>query len=183
MKWILETKRKKHILTLSLKSFEDSKELWGFTNKCVDSQYITLLDYDHWSKEDVEANLLFLEKKYNIVFHYLFSTGKGYHAISLNKVPFLELRYIMEDSFADPSFVKVPFITTLRSSTLRLSEKDGKLPQLIKQWPFKRCGYEMSQAHFLMLKKAYPGLLKPKGDFDGTGIKDVIFTHYWSKPQ
>jgi len=186
MKFIIETKKKKHIFVLfHHSSYEDSKELKGFTNKCPDSQYVIFLDYDGgWTKEEVEANKIFLEKKYLINFHYLFKTNKGFHLISLDKVAFNRLRDILEDSLADPSFVKVPFMTSLHSSTLRLSEKAGNIPELIKQYldeVYFRC--YMSGGHYELLKVAYPEIQKPKGDFDDTTLEDVQVVTYWSKPR
>ena len=184
MKFIIETKKKKHILYLfHHSSYEDSKELRGFTNKCPDSMYITALDYDGgWTKEEVDANRQFLEDKWQIRFRYMFETNKGFHLISLDKIPFNYLREILQDSLCDPAFAKVPFITSLHSSTLRLSEKGGKIPKLIKQYPFGFSEYEQSNGHYELLKAAYPEILKSKGEFDDSILEQIQVVTYWSKP-
>ena len=145
--------------------------------------YITLLDYDGgWSQEEVEANKMYLEEKHDILFRYLFRTNKGYHLISLDKIPFNKLREVLYDSLADPSFCKVPFLTSLHSSTLRISEKSGNIPQLIKQWPFIANRRIMSHGHYELLKVAYPGMIKPIGQWDDTILEDVQVVTYWSRP-
>lgn len=185
MKWIMESKKKKHILTISYSEYEDSKEIKGFTNKCKDLNYIICLDYDFCSKEEVIEHKLYLERKYpGIVFHGLWETNKGFHLISLCKVSYNLLRDVLYDSHADPAFVQVPFITTLKSSTIRLSEKGGTFPKLVKMWPFQGgSNYPLSFAHYDMLRKAYPTFIKPIGKYDDTmSYEDVQYVEYYTKP-
>lgn len=179
MKLQIETKTKLHTFHIGYFAIENSKELFGYTNKCSDSTYITLLDYDGWDAKTVLSNKKFLQEKYGIFFDFMFKTNKGFHLVSLDKVPFNYLREILQDSLCDPAFAVVPFETMLKSSTLRLSEKDGKIPELVMQFKRNSDNFDLSNAHFQMLKLAYPINKIDCGTFDESTKVEVV--KYWSK--
>lgn len=179
MKIQFETKKRLHTLHFGFFSIENSKELLGYTNKCQDMQYITLLDYDDWDFKSLIQNKIFLQDKYGIFFDFVFKTNKGFHLVSLDKVPFNYLREILYDSLCDPAFAVVPFETMLKSNTLRISEKNNSKPELVMQ--FKRYfsdDFVLSNAHFEFISKAYP-VERPKGNFDDSEKIEVV--KYWSK--
>jgi len=179
MKLIIEAQKGFWTFHIGFFFIENSKEAQGYTNRCKDGQYVTFLDYDREFLKDVVANKDFLEKKFGIFFDFLIQTKKGFHLISLDKISYNILREILQDSHCDPLFARVPFETALRSSTLRISKKDGNIPKLLMQFKRKEdSGFELSEAHFLFLRKAFK-ISRPLGQFDDFKALEVV--NYWTK--
>lgn len=181
MKFRIETKKGLHVFHIGHSFIEQSQQLEGYTNQCSDGRFITLLDFDDgWFLNKVIENKNFLENKHGIFFDVLLQTNKGFHLISFDKINFNMLREILQDSLCDPHFCVVPFDTYLHSSTLRIGKKNGKYPIFVQQFNrITESGFDLSNAHFQFLKKAYPQLKEPKGWIDDSDEIEVVT--YWSK--
>ena len=134
---------------------KESEQMQGYTNKCKGNNYIIMIDYDDDDHERVIDDVRFVQQQHELSDFYIFKTTKGYHAVCLDKVTWLELKYILEDSNCDSAFKFFPYTIGKKMHTLRLSKKRGKdvlFCGVVKSYFNER---DKSNAHFLMLKNLF----------------------------
>jgi len=66
----------------------NTKVCLGFNSVCEDERHILLLDYDvpKVRLKEIEENLLFIIKRFDISTFYIIDSNTGYNAISLSKL-------------------------------------------------------------------------------------------------
>jgi len=134
---------------------KESEEMQGYTNKCRGNNYIIMIDYDTEDFEQVIDDVKFVQQKHELSDFYIFRTTKGYHAVCLDKVTWLELKYILEDSNCDSAFKFFPYTIGKKMHTLRLSKKRGKDVLFCGVTKSHFNERDKSNAHFLMLRKLF----------------------------
>ena len=79
-----------------------------------------------------------------------------YHFVCLDKVTYSLLHEILGSTSVDPYHLKVPHRWGKKILTLRLSEKNGKKPTLIKEIPSPYNGNNVkSRIHAILLNSIY----------------------------
>jgi hypothetical protein len=124
----------------------------------MDGKYVLYLDYDKLNLDDVELELAFLQKQYNIGDILLFESSKGnYHAISFDKFSAKEFIEILENSSVDFAFKNFPRFYGFRNWVLRFAPK-GTIPKPIylKTLKYARNNRMKSLGHYNLIRTLYP---------------------------
>jgi len=160
-------------------------------------KHIIMLDYDIKTPEErgttmqlseYDINQIIIEdiskiqKHYNLSGAYLFKTGKGYHVYFLDIVPFLTAFNAIYESQADYWFKIYPFRKHLeRCWTLRVSEKNGKLPLFVDKLHSNNDTYEKSKGHAMFLKSRGAFISADELDSMRPTEKGLLFCKYYQK--
>ena len=106
-----------------------TKPIQGYTNRCKDGKFITVIDYDtkkvNWIIDEIEH----IQKEYKLGDFYFFETNKGYHTVCFDKVTLKEYINILNRTSVDPDYVKIPLKYGERLWTLRHSKKSEMKPR------------------------------------------------------
>jgi hypothetical protein len=147
----------------------------GWTSRVITEKEgimeIVFLDYDNILYSLVKAELLFLQKKYNLSPFYVFKSFEtedkqknpygNYMAISIAKKPFGKVYEILSKTHADSSYKVVPASYPYKTWVLRLGKKfKKKAPEFKEIIGDLKKEYEMScsQAHLKILEQLYPNI-------------------------
>jgi len=140
----------------------------GWTNRCEDFKFIIFLDFDNIQFWQVQVQLEYLIRIFNLSPFYVFETESlndengneygSYNCVCLTKKKFHEVLDIQDETNCDQSHKHVPKIYRFKSHVLR------NLPKGKKGRPKFKCvvgdeklvhTQEVSSAHLDFLKKAY----------------------------
>jgi len=131
---------------------------FGFSAKCKDSRYVLFADYDDLEQGEVEKDIIWLQKFFNLGDFYLFQLDRpnSFHAICLDKFSLRRAYSILKESCCDTAFVNSPKFFKGRSWVLRFEGKgERKPPKFLKILEGKNNEREKSTAHRVFLEKWY----------------------------
>jgi len=132
------------------------KDIVGYTSRTQDGKHIIMMDYDFDKLEWIEDEIKALQEDFKLGNAYIFKSNKGYHVVIPDKVAYGELITILKNSSVDPNHYYVPKMYGTQLITLRVSEKDGKKPQFIKEIKSKyNNNRKKSKAHIIFLNKIF----------------------------
>ena len=155
---------------------QNTKVCLCFNSMCDDERHILLLDYDvpKSKLKEIEDNLFFIQKKYDISTFYILDSNTGYNVISLSKLTKEHnFRVRSECKYTDALHNKIGY--KRRGWVLRIGT-DKKIISLLVNHASK---FEKSNAHRILLN-SYCDINIPKDNkFDNS--KDVLFEKYVQK--
>lgn len=142
----------------------------GISSWASKNQRCVFLDYDNTKLEHLEEELKALQELYNLSDFYIFESSQkphSYHAISLSKIGYKELLYLLEDSSCDELYKSFPIKTDYKTWILRVLEKgDSARPKYLKTVKSKYVGREKSLVHKILLERHYKFKIKDDENFD-----------------
>ena len=115
-------------------------ECKGWDSRVIDKQgrvsSVIFLDYDNILFKLMEAELLYLIKKWKLTPFYIFKTFEdkdengdqygNYHAICLTKLNFSEVIQLQNETSCDVNYKQVPQVYRFKTWVLRLGDKEDK---------------------------------------------------------
>lgn len=139
----------------------------GTYSLCEDGKHVVFIDYDNLPINIINAELLSLQKDFNLGTFYLFETSKGnYFALCLDKVSIGEYESILQWANCDANFRHGYKYNSMNSFVMRLTPKKEKSDIRLKQIiPFISLR-EKSNAHRLLLQYHFDIKIRKESNFD-----------------
>jgi hypothetical protein len=154
----------------------DTKVCMGYNSKCKDDKHILLLDYDVSKSrlKDIENNLFFIQKKFDISTFYIINSTNGYNAISLSKLTLPHIVKVRSEcKYTDALHNKIGY--KRRGWVLRIGE-DKKCISIVCNFG---SAIEKSNAHRILLNSYYDIPIQKDNRFDN--YDTILFEKYIQK--
>lgn len=154
----------------------ETKVCLGYNSICEDNKHVLLLDYDVSKSRltDIENNLFYIQKTYNIPTFYIIDSTNGYNAISLGKFT-LPQNFIVRNKikYTDALHNKIGY--KRKGWVLRIGT-DKKIISVL----FNNAStLEQSNAHRILLNYCYKTPIKLDKTFDN--YDKILFEKYVQK--
>lgn len=154
----------------------NTKVCLGYNSICEDKKHILLLDFDvpKTKLKEIEDNLFFITKKYNIPTFYIIDSTNGYNAISLGKLSLRDnLRVRSKCKYTDALHTKIGYkrkgwVLRIGSDKKIISIITNNAPTMIK-----------SNAHRILLNSYYGMAIDKNETYDN--YYTILFEKYVQK--
>lgn len=154
----------------------NTKVCLGYSSICEDKKHVLLLDYDVPKTKllEIEDNLFFITKKYNIPTFYIIDSTNGYNAISLGKLSLRDnLRVRSKCKYTDALHTKIGY--KRKGWVLRIGS-DKKIISVVRN---SITNIEKSNAHRILLNSCYGMKINKDKTYDN--YYTVLFEKYVQK--
>lgn len=153
-----------------------TKVCLGFNSICQDKKHVLLLDYDveHARLKDIENNLEYAQRRYNLSTFYIIQSTRGYNAICLTKLSRENNMYIRDKlMLLDETHNKIGF---KRNGWVLRYGDDKKVISILANNNVKS---NKSNAHRIILEVLYDTIVPKDASFDD--FTHVLFEKYIQK--
>lgn len=127
----------------------------GYSSRTKKGKYVLFHDYDNLDLKEIETELKFLQKKFNLSDYFLFELDRenSFHAVCLDTFSLFEAYEIQKTTSADLAFINSIKNLKTKEWVLRLSEKGNRSPPKWIKTIKSKGNRVKSMAHAELLKK------------------------------